>query len=60
MAMMKEQFKRETLVNGLVKTDFFINDIGCIEVKSLLSREKHISFPDKSSKKNRGTIKAIY
>ncbi len=43
--------QRETLVNGLVKTDFFINDIGCIEVKSLLSREKHISFPDKSSKR---------
>ncbi len=43
--------QRETLVNGLVKTDFFIGNTDCIEVKSLLSIEKYILFPDKSSKR---------
>jgi len=43
--------QREILVNGLVKTDFFIKNMGCVEVKSLLIIEQHISFPDKSSKR---------
>lgn len=49
--------QREIFINGLVKTDFFIENMGCVEVKCLLSIEQHILFPDKSSKRIRDQLK---
>lgn len=43
--------QREMLINKLIKTDFFIDNVGCVEVKSLLSNERCILFPDKTSKR---------
>lgn len=47
----EDTIQREIFVNEFVKTDFLINSVRCIEVKSLLSSEKEIIFPDKSSKR---------
>lgn len=40
---------REYIAEGIVKTDFFVEEYGYIEIKSLLSNTNTIIFPDTSS-----------
>lgn len=42
---------KEFFAENLVKTDFYIEGIGCVEVKALLSIDNKIVFPDVSSKR---------
>ena len=44
-----ENIHKEYTVDDMVKTDFFVENYGCIEVKSLLSGMNKIIFPDNSS-----------
>lgn len=44
-----ENIYRECIIENIIKTDFFIKNQGCIEIKSLLSNTNKIIFPDISS-----------
>lgn len=44
-----EDIYREHNIKNIIKTDFLINEHACVEVKSLLSIQNKILFPDKSS-----------
>ncbi|KXL53614.1 MULTISPECIES: DNA/RNA nuclease SfsA [Bacillota] len=56
----KESIYREYTVDNMVKTDFFMESYGCIEVKSLLSSTSKIIYPDNaSSRLERQLIKYI-
>lgn len=44
-----ENIHRECTIDDTVKTDFFVENYGCVEVKSLLSSTNKIIFPDNSS-----------
>lgn len=51
LAYEEEIIQQEVFVNKITKADFFIRNMGCIEVKSLLSEQQKIIFPDKSAKR---------
>lgn len=44
-----EEIHREKIVADTIKTDFWIANVGCIEVKTLLSTTGNINFPDTSA-----------
>lgn len=46
-----EKIYGEYLVENIIKTDFYVADHGCIEIKALLSSTNTIVFPDNSSRR---------
>lgn len=44
-----DEINREKFVANKIKTDFWIDNIGCVEVKALLSTTGDICFPDTSA-----------